>query len=62
MKELNDTIKRTLDNIDEDFYPKINRMIKTESGYDYVKESMINMMIDSRMSASATLYHIENMI
>lgn len=62
MKALNNHIARLLNNIDEDDYPKIAKMVKTNSGYAYVQDLIVNMMVDEEMTASATLYHVEKMI
>jgi len=58
----NNHIAKLLDNIDEDDYPKIAKMVKTNSGYAYVQDLIVNMMVDEEMTASATLYHVEEMM
>lgn len=62
MKALNNHIVKLLVGIDNKSYPKIAKMVRSSSGYAYVQDLIVNMMVDEQMTASATLYHVEEMI
>jgi len=60
-KELRQNIADTLKTVSAKL-PNIHRAIQNEAGYKRVEEQMIKTMINSEMTASESLYHVEQML
>jgi hypothetical protein len=60
METIRNEVANALNTVTPEAAPRVYEAIQSELGYKHIEDKAINMMIDNRMTASATIPHIEN--